>query len=157
MKKWTYPVGVLFDSSMKFSKHYSAKSAAKANSMVGLIKRTFTSVNTSVFTTLYKSMVRPIMEYASCIWSPYLIKDINLLENVQKRATRLCPELRNMTYLRALGLPTLQYRRLTQTRYDPSLQTFAWVWPRGWGPKYAKTCHNRQDSWTQFQAKEDSQ
>ena len=119
-------LGVLFDSSMKLSKH-CAKSAAKANSTVGLIKRTFTSVNTSVFTTFYKTMVRPIMEYASCIWSPYLIKDINLLENVQKRATRLCPELRNMTYLRALGLPTLQYRRLTQTRYDPSLQTFAWV------------------------------
>ncbi len=89
-------LGVLLASSMTFSKH-CAKSAAKANSMVGLIKTTFTSVNTSVLTTLYKTMVRPIMEYASCIWSPYLIKDINLLENVQKRATRICPELRNMT------------------------------------------------------------
>ncbi len=44
---------VLFDSSMKFSKH-CAKSAAKANSKVGLIKRTFSSVNTSIFTTLNK-------------------------------------------------------------------------------------------------------
>ena len=40
---------------------------SEANSMVGLIKRTFTNVNTSDFTTLYKTMLRPIMEYASCI------------------------------------------------------------------------------------------
>ena len=83
--------------------------------MVGLIKRTSTSVNTNVFTALYNTMIPPTMGYANCIWSPYLIKDINLLENVQKQATRMCHELRNMTYperLRALGLPTLQYRRL---------------------------------------------
>ncbi len=81
---------VLFDSSMEFSKHCT-KSAAKANSVVGPIKRTFTSVNISVFTTLYKTMVRPIMEYTICMWSPYLIKGITLLENAQKRATRMCP------------------------------------------------------------------
>ncbi len=92
---------------------------------------------------------------ASCIWSPYLIKDINLLENVHKRATRMCPELRNMTYRvsQLSSCPWSSYFTIqkTQTRYDPSLQTFARVWPRGWGPKYAQTHYNRQDSWTQLQ------
>ncbi len=41
-------------------------------------KTTFTSVNTT--TTLYKTIVQPVMEYVSGIWSPYLIKDINLLQ-----------------------------------------------------------------------------
>ena len=99
-------------------------------------------------------MVRPIMEYASCIWSPYLIKDINLLENVQKRATRMCPELRNMTYperLRALGLPTLQYRRLGHDM----IQVFKLLHGFDHMDEVQNMLKlNRQDSWTQLQVKE---
>ena len=60
-------------------------------------------------------MVRPHLEYASCIWNPHLAKDINALEKVQRRATRLIPAIRHLSYeerLRHLNLPTLQFRRL---------------------------------------------
>ena len=41
-----------------------------------------------MFIILYKSIVRPLLEYATCIWSPYLKKDIRRLESVQRKATK---------------------------------------------------------------------
>ena len=60
-----------------------------ANKVLGLIKRTIGSVNKEIFSTLYKALVRPILEYASPVWCPYLVKNIVLLEKVQRRASRL--------------------------------------------------------------------
>ena len=60
-------------------------------------------------------MVRPILEYGVTVWSPYRIGDIDAVESVQRRATRILPELRGLDYearLRSLKLPTLTYRRL---------------------------------------------
>ena len=63
---------------------------------------------------LYKVFVRPLLEYAHCAWSPYLVKDIEVLEKVQKRLVR---QIRNVsgTYeekLSKLGLTTLYDRRI---------------------------------------------
>jgi len=58
-------------------------------------------------------MVRPHLEYANSVWCPYKIGDIK--EKVQKRATKLIINLKNMSYtdrLKRLNLPTLKYRRL---------------------------------------------
>ena len=63
---------------------------------------------------LYKSMVRPHLEFASCVWSPHLKYHIDAVERVQRRATKLIPEIRHLTYterLRELDLETLEYRR----------------------------------------------
>ena len=54
------------------------------------------------------------LEYASEIWNPHLIRDIQVLKKVQKRASKLVPDLRQLTYsdrLAALNLPSLLYRR----------------------------------------------
>ncbi len=68
-----------------------------------------------MFLTLYKSIVRPHLENASVIWTPYLKKDKIATENVQRRATRMVMDLTSLPYherLKILGLPTLEYRRL---------------------------------------------
>ena len=57
--------------------------------VLGIIKRSIGTNNQDVFSQLYKSLVRPILEYAAPVWSPYLIKDIAALEKVQRRASRL--------------------------------------------------------------------
>ncbi len=75
-------LGVHTDSKLNCSMHCQ-KVAAKANAIMGIIKRTFNNLNIDIFTKLYKSMVRPIMEYSSSMWSPYLKKDISTLEKVQ--------------------------------------------------------------------------
>ena len=41
-----------------------------------------------MFTMLYKALVRPILEYAAPLWSPYLVKDVQALESIQTRASR---------------------------------------------------------------------
>jgi ribonuclease P/MRP protein subunit RPP40 len=63
---------------------------------------------------LYKTLIRPNLEYANSIWSPINQKDIQRIEKVQRRATKLVRSLRHMSYedrLRKLDLPTLAYRR----------------------------------------------
>ena len=60
-------------------------------------------------------MARPHLEYANLVWCPYTKGDIEVIEKVQKRATKLIISLKHLTYmerLKQLKLPTLKYRRL---------------------------------------------
>ena len=106
-------LGVYFQSDLKFTKQINC-CVNKANRMIGIIKRNFSSLDKETFLILYKSLIRPYMEYATTVWSPYLKKDIFALENAQRRATKLVPSIREKPYeerLLELGLPTLNYRR----------------------------------------------
>ena len=67
------------------------------------------------FKYLFPALVRPHLEYADAVWSPNTKKDIEIIENVQKRAMKLIPSLRYMDYtnwLKKLKMSTLKYRRL---------------------------------------------
>ena len=57
----------------------------KANMVLGIIKRSIGTNSQDAFSQLYKSLVRPILEYAAPVWSPYLIKDIVALEKAQQK------------------------------------------------------------------------
>ena len=106
-------LGVLIDDKLKFTEHINLK-INKANQILGCIRHTFKHMNKEIFMLLYKSMVRPHLEYGSCIWTPHLKKDIDAIERVQRRATKLIPEIRHLSYndrLKALDLPTLKFRR----------------------------------------------
>ena len=64
---------------------------------------------------LFKALVRPHLEYGACIWNPHHKELINIIENVQRRATKQVPELRDLSYeerLRKINFPTMAYRRL---------------------------------------------
>ena len=64
---------------------------------------------------LYRCLIRPHVEYAVNVWCPYLDRDIEVLEKVQRHATKLLPGIRTWDYtdrLRYLGLQTLRARRL---------------------------------------------
>ena len=79
--------------------------------------------------------MRPHVEFANQVWGPHLVKHIVMLENVQKRATKLIPGMKDLSYEERLkmDLPTLSYRRirgdLIETyqiltgKYDPNVSS----------------------------------
>lgn len=106
-------LGVTFSSNLHFDDHIS-QMVNKANKLIGLIRRTFTFMDKQLFNQLYKALIRPHLDYGDSIYFPITKKNKRIVENVQRRATRLVPELQNMSYedrLRQLNLPTLNYRR----------------------------------------------
>ena len=84
---------------LSWSNHVNAI-VNKAKKVVGLLKRTVGSKNREIFSMLYKSLFRPILEYACPVWSPYLVKDKLAIEKVQRRASRIAlgQKLREMSY-----------------------------------------------------------
>ena len=110
-------LGILFKRNLKFDEHIN-NVVNKVNRISGLIKRKFTHMDKSLFLTLYKSLLRSHLDYGNLIYYPTTKKNKQVLENAQRRATRMVPELRGMSYserLMELNLSTLEYRR---KRYD---------------------------------------
>ena len=106
-------LGVHIDDKLNFDKHIDEK-IKKANRVLAIIRKTFTHMDPNIFCQLFKGLVRPHLEYAQAVWSPQSKDQIDRLEDVQRRATKLIPGFYNMSYpdrLRKLKLPTLAYRR----------------------------------------------
>ena len=64
---------------------------------------------------LFKSLIRPILEYGNAVWCPYKAKDIDLIEDVQRYYTKRIIGMYDLSYeerLQALKLPSLCYRRV---------------------------------------------
>ena len=107
-------LGVHIDSKLKFTEHINL-SVKKANQKLGIIRRNFHYLDKEAFTTLYKSIVRPHLEYTSTVWSTINKKDAASIENTQRRATKLIREISHLPYsqrLKFLGIPSLEYRRI---------------------------------------------
>lgn len=106
-------LGINFTNTLNFDEHIN-KIVNKANSITGLIKRNFVYMDNELFLTLYKALVRPHLDYGNSIYYPTTKKNKKIIENVQRRATRIVPQLRGLSYedrLKALNLPSLEYRR----------------------------------------------
>ena len=86
----------------------------KTTKLIGIIFRSFEFMDNDMFITLYKSIVRPSLEYGDCIGSPIFKRQSIIIENVQRRATKILSGLENIPYverLNRLKFPTLKYRR----------------------------------------------
>ena len=107
-------LGVTISSNLKPSQQCS-EVVKKANKVIGLIGRSFEYKSKDTILTLYNSLVRPLLEYCVQAWCPYYQKDIEKLERVQRRVTKMVPSLRNKSYedrLKELNLFSLTQRRL---------------------------------------------
>ena len=90
------------------------RTANKANGIMAVIRRTFTRLDCKCFCLLFRSLVRPHLEYGVPVWFPYKVKDVYEVENVQKRATKQVRSLQHLNYMQRLtklNMPTLKYRR----------------------------------------------
>lgn len=106
-------LGIIVDSSMKFSEQCNA-AIKNANSTLGLIRRTIKCKSQHIITNLYKALVRPKLEYCVQAWRPYLKRNIDNMEKVQHRATKMIEECKHLKYEERLiqtGLTTLEERR----------------------------------------------
>lgn len=90
-------LGIICDKDLEFSVEISSRTP-KANAIIGIIQRTFIFLEASNFTMLFNALVRPHLEYGAAVWNSQLKKNINLLENVQGKATKQVPEMKNQTY-----------------------------------------------------------
>ena len=108
-------LGILIDCDLKFRQQASA-AVSKATRVLAVIRRSFALIDEQTLPVLYKSLVRPHLEYGNLIWGPFNRADQKMVERVQLqcRATRLVPSLRHQPYeerLRVLKLPSLYFRR----------------------------------------------
>jgi len=152
-------LGVMIRNDLKAS-DLCVKSYAKASRVLGMIGRNIRYKNPDVMLRLYKSMVRPHVEYCTVAWSPHYIKDKQLIEKIQRRFVKMIPGFRDKSYeegLRILRLNTLEERRnradliflfkmykgLTRPPFDSLFQLTKHDRTRGHTLKLTKHCSNK--------------
>ena len=83
-------LGVLVDSELKF-REQAAAAVLKATRILSVIRRSFETINEETLPALFKTLVRPHLEYCNTIWGPFNRADQQRVERVQRRATRMVP------------------------------------------------------------------
>ena len=105
-------LGVQIHQSLKPASHINY-AVNKAQSVMRLIGSTFSYKSKDILIKLYKSHIRCHLEYGSTVWRPWLLKDIEKLERVQRRFIKMIPGVQGSTYeekLKFLGLPSILAR-----------------------------------------------
>lgn len=105
-------LGVVVNNDLKVHKQ-CLEARNRANKMLGIINRNVSYKSKEVICKLYNSYVRPHLEYCIQAWKPHHRGDLNMLEKVQRRATKMIPSLKNLSYedrLRELGMFSFERR-----------------------------------------------
>ena len=110
-------LGISISDNLSWNKHCDII-CKKANSTLGLLRRILSGCTPEVKSTAYLTLVRPKLEYASCVWNPHTQCNINKIEMVQRRAARFVhndySRFTHVTLLiKALRWDSLEHRRLT--------------------------------------------
>ncbi|MDE1816823.1 MAG: reverse transcriptase family protein, partial [Thaumarchaeota archaeon] len=106
-------LGVIFDERLNFQSQID-NIVNRARRLAGLMLYSFQSRSEMVILPLYKTMVRPLLEYASVVWNPYLSKQIKKVESVQRYVTKRISGYSLLSYeerMSSLRLPRLSSRR----------------------------------------------
>jgi ribonuclease P/MRP protein subunit RPP40 len=106
-------LGVMISGDLKVSVHCNY-AYQRASRVLGMIGRSIEYKSPSIMVNLYRSLVRPHLEYGVVAWSPHYEKDKQKLERVQHRFTRMIPGLKDLEYeerIGLLGLMSLEERR----------------------------------------------
>jgi len=90
-------LGMLFEEKLSFRQHIQNK-INKAYAMLGISKHNFRHLTIPTLVLLYKTMVRSHLDYCCSLWAPYKNGNIEALEKVQKRVTKILPSLRHISY-----------------------------------------------------------
>ena len=103
-------LGVIIDNKLSWNPHIQ-HITTKATQVNAFLYRNLQQCPTSVKSTCYKSMVRPIVEYASSVWDPHTSLNIQKVESIQRRAARFCfnnfsRHCSVTSLLTSLGLPS---------------------------------------------------
>ncbi len=107
-------LGILMNNDLKFNQHFK-NMCSSANIQSNLIYKCFYTRRPEFLTQMFKVFVRPKLEYASSVWNPSYLKDIDLIEQVQRRFTKRIPGMSHVPYtqrLEHLELESLELRRI---------------------------------------------
>ena len=105
-------LGVIVDDKLKFDQHVDSV-VNKATRKAHYILKKFIHLDTHLFALLYKTFIRPILEYSSQICRPYHSTQFSKLESCQRRLTKWCKSIRHLTYeerLQTLKLQSVRHR-----------------------------------------------
>ena len=72
--------------------------ASKGNQILGLTRRNITYKGKQLIIPLYKAIVIPHLEYCIQAWRPYHKDDLDTFDRMQSKATKIIPELRDLSY-----------------------------------------------------------
>ena len=106
-------LGVIFDENITFQSQIDSI-VNRARRLTCMMFRSFHSRSAFVIIPIYKTMIRPLLEYATVVWNPHQIKQVKQIESVQRYVTKRMLNYSTASYnecMRLPKLPPLQARR----------------------------------------------